>query len=68
MKAADYQYQQLLEQTTTLYNSEKEIIGIIESLYVNADDSNLKEEISREAEESKRHCTRLEGLMEHTKP
>lgn len=64
MKAAEYQYQQLLRHATNLYNSEKEVSGIFEALRVNISDVTLKDAINREAEENYKHCARLEGLLE----
>ncbi|MFZ6012891.1 MAG: hypothetical protein ACOYXT_21275 [Bacteroidota bacterium] len=64
MKKSEYKYQLLLEQATTLYNSEKEISGIFDALKANTEDADLRKGISLEAEENKRHCNRLEGLLE----
>lgn len=64
MKASDLQYQLLADEATTLYNSEKEISGIFDALKINTDDTSLKQGINLEAKENKRHCTRLEGLLE----
>jgi hypothetical protein len=64
MKTSDYQYRLLLEQATTLYNSEKEISGIFDALKANTEEASLKRGITIEAQENKRHCTRLEGLLE----
>jgi ferritin-like metal-binding protein YciE len=64
MKTSEHQYQLLLEQATTLYNSEKELSGIFEALKANTDDASLMKGITLEAEENKRHCSRLEGLIE----
>ena len=64
MKTSDTQYQLLLQQATSLYNVEKELSVIFDTLKANTDDSNLKQGITLEAEENKRHCTRLEGLLE----
>jgi ferritin-like metal-binding protein YciE len=63
MKTADNKIQLLLEQTCLLYNSEKEITGLFEALEVNITEAPLKEGIVREAEENKRQCARLEGLL-----
>jgi hypothetical protein len=63
MKTADNKIQLLLEQTCLLYNSEKEITGLFEALEVNISEAPLKEGIVREAEENKRQCARLEGLL-----
>ena len=63
MKTADNKIQLLLEQTCLLYNSEKEITGLFEALEVNVSEAPLKEGIVREAEENKRQCARLEGLL-----
>jgi ferritin-like metal-binding protein YciE len=64
MKTAEFQYRQLLTHATALYNSERELSGIFGVLQANAENLTLQEELSREAEENKKHCTRLEGLLE----
>lgn len=64
MKNSDYQYQLLVERATTLYKSEKELSGIFDALKINTEDENLKQGITIEAEENKKHCERLEGLLE----
>ncbi len=63
MKTMENQFQRLLDQTTALYNSEKEISGIFEALRINTSEAHVKQGIALEAEENKNHCTRLEGLL-----
>lgn len=63
MKTSDNEFRQLLEQTSVLYHSEKEISGIFEALCINVDEDHLKAEIIQEAQENRRQCERLEGLI-----
>lgn len=63
MKTSENEFRQLLEQTSALYHSEKEISGIFEALCINVDETNLKAEIIHEAQENRRQCERLEGLI-----
>lgn len=63
MKTLDNQYQHLLDQTIALYHSEKELSGIFEALRTNTTDAHLIKAISLEAEENKKQCERLEGLL-----
>lgn len=64
MKTLNHQYQALLDQATTLYNSEKELSSIFEARFNATDDANLKQRITLGAAEIKRQCIRLEGLLE----
>lgn len=63
MKKADNNFQQLREEATSLYNSEREISAIFAALSSGCVDVNLNERIAREAEENKRQCVRLEGFL-----
>ena len=45
MKTPNDEFQLLLQQTSAMYNSEKEISGIFEALNVNTSDAHLKEGI-----------------------
>lgn len=63
MKTSDDQFQLLLDQTTALYNSEKEVSGIFEALHGNTAEADLGKGIIPEAEENKKQCARLEGLL-----
>jgi hypothetical protein len=63
MKTSDTQFQLLLDQTCALYESEREISGLFQALSLNTNEAHLKEGIIREAEENKRQCARLEGLI-----
>ena len=63
MKTSDNQFQQLLDQTTALYNTEKEVSGIFDALRINTIEAHLKQGIILEAEENKKQCARLEGLL-----
>lgn len=62
MRAAN-QLVLLQKKATELYNAEKELSCIFDVLQANTTEVSLKEGISREAEENKRHCARLEGLL-----
>ena len=63
MNTPDYQFQLLLDQTTALYNSERELSGVFDALRTNANGAHLREGILLEAQENKKHCERLEGLI-----
>lgn len=63
MKTSEEHFQFLLEKTAAMYNSEKEVSGIFEALSVNAPEAHIKQGIIREAEENRRQCERLEGLL-----
>lgn len=63
MKTSNNPYNLLLEQTTSLYRSEKKIGDILSGLQAKTIEAAQKEGITREAEENKRHCVRLEGLL-----
>jgi len=63
MKTQKNDFRKLLEEAALLYNSEKEITGILSSLYTTSADSDLNEGVAREAEENKTHCERLEGFL-----
>src|SRR5688572_17437841 len=62
MKTYDSKFQLLLEHISALHKSEKEMSGIFEAL-LNTSEAYLKEGIIREAQENKKHCIRLEGLL-----
>ena len=58
-----YQYQLILDQATSLYQAEIEISQVLDALQAKAKEPGLKERIAQEAEENKRHCERLEGVV-----
>ena len=63
MKTSVNDFQQLLEQTTSLYNYERKIAEILPSLHTVTSEPLAQEGLMREAEENKKQCERLEGLL-----
>lgn len=63
MERTNTRLQLLLEEVTGMYNAEKEIALILPILFSSSADDFLNEGIAREAEENKRQCARLEGIM-----
>jgi hypothetical protein len=62
MKTLETQFQLLLDQTSALYESQQKLSGIFEARAA-ACEPHLKNEFMLEAEENKKQCTKLEGLV-----
>lgn len=63
METTSNHVQLLLEQTTSLYNWEKQITQILSKLRSDTKENVLIEGLAVEAEENKKQCFRLEGLI-----
>lgn len=63
MKTTGNPIRRLLEEATAVYSTEKEIGGLFNVLLENETDLVLREGILLEAEENKKQCERLEGLL-----
>jgi hypothetical protein len=63
MKTVTTKFEKLLEESTSLYNSEKVIAGLLSTLLSKSIDDCLNEGVARETDDNRRQCARLEGFM-----